>query len=216
MEWTMILTKLGEGMLVSIEIFAWTLLLSLPLGLLVAFGRMSGNVFLRGFVKFYISVMRGTPLMLQLMVFYYGPFLLFHVSLPGGYRFIAVLIGFLFNYAAYFAEIDRSGMESIPAGQYEAAAILGYSKAQAFRKIILPQMVRRTLPAVTNEMITLVKDTSLAQVISVSEMFLAASAIAAKEASMLPLFAAGIFYYVFNYLVALSMEWAERKLSYYR
>jgi His/Glu/Gln/Arg/opine family amino acid ABC transporter permease subunit len=216
MAWSVILTKLGEGMLVSIEIFALTLLLSLPLGLIVTFGRMSGNFLLRNLVKLYITIMRGTPLMLQLMAVYYGPYLLFHLNISGEYRFVAVIIGFVLNYAAYFAEIYRAGIESMPVGQYEAAKLLGYSKAQTFGRIILPQVIRRILPPVTNEVITLVKDTSLAQVISVSEMFLAASAIASKETSFLPLLAAGIFYYVFNYIVAFVMERIEKKLSYYR
>jgi polar amino acid transport system permease protein len=214
-EWSMILIKLSEGMLVSIEIFVLTLLLSLPLGLIVAFGRMSNNFLLRSFVKLFISIMRGTPLMLQLMVVYFGPYYIFGMSLQG-YRFTAVIIGFVLNYAAYFAEIYRAGIESMPVGQYEAAKVLGYSKSQTFLKIILPQVIKRILPPVTNEVITLVKDTSLAQVISVSEMFIAASAIASKERSVLPFVAAGIFYYIFNYIVAFVMEWIEKKLNYYR
>lgn len=216
MELSVILTKLGEGMLVSIEIFILTLVFSLPLGLIVAFGRMSRSSLLRTIVKFYISIMRGTPLMLQLMVVYYGPFYLFGISLPRGYRFVAVIIGFVLNYAAYFAEIYRGGIESMPVGQYEAAKVLGYNKSQTFLRIILPQVIKRILPSITNETITLVKDTSLAQVISVSEMFIAAKAIASKEQSMIPFLAAGLFYYVFNYLVAYIMEWLEKKFSYYR
>jgi len=216
LEWSVILAKLGEGMLVSIEIFLLTLLFSLPLGLIVAFGRMSRNWLLRNILKLYISIMRGTPLMLQLMVVYYGPYYLLRVRLPGNYRFIAVIIGFVLNYAAYFAEIYRGGIESMPAGQYEAAYILGYSKTQTFMRIILPQVIKRILPAVTNETITLVKDTSLAHVISVAEMFTEASAIAAREASVLPFFSAGLFYYIFNYIVAIIMEWFEKKLSYFR
>ena len=216
MELSVILTKLGEGMLVSIEIFILTLVFSLPLGLIVAFGRMSRSSLLRTIVKFYISIMRGTPLMLQLMVVYYGPFYLFGISLPRGYRFVAVIIGFVLNYAAYFAEIYRGGIESMPVGQYEAAKVLGYNKSQTFLRIILPQVIKRILPSITNETITLVKDTSLAQVISVSEMFIAAKAIASKEQSMIPFLAAGLFYYVFNYLVAYIMEWLEKKFGYYR
>jgi polar amino acid transport system permease protein len=215
-ELSVILTKLGEGMLVSIEIFVLTLLFSLPLGLIVAFGRMSRNFLLRTIIKLYISIMRGTPLMLQLMVVYFGPYYLFGISLPRGYRFIAVIIGFVLNYAAYFAEIYRGGIESMPVGQYEAAKVLGYSKSQTFLRIILPQVIKRILPSITNETITLVKDTSLAQVISVSEMFIAAKAIASKEQSMVPFLAAGLFYYVFNYLVAFIMEWLEKKFSYYQ
>lgn len=214
MHWSVILTKLGEGMLVSVEIFFLTLLFSLPLGLLVAFGRMSKNFFIRNLVKLYISIMRGTPLMLQLMVVYFGPFYIFGLKTPD--RFLAVIIGFSINYAAYFAEIYRSGIQSMPAGQYEAAKLLGYTKSQTFMKIILPQVIKRILPPVTNEIITLIKDTSLAFVIAVSEMFTNAKAIASKESSMIPFIAAGVFYYVFNYIVAFAMEWAEKKQNYYR
>ena len=214
MEWQLLLLKLSEGMLVSVEIFTLTLLFSLPLGLFVSFGRMSKNPLLRNVVKIYISIMRGTPLMLQLMVVYFGPFYIFKMSTPD--RFVAVIIGFVLNYAAYFAEIYRAGIESMPVGQYEAAKVLGYSKTQTFLKIILPQVIKRILPPVTNEVITLVKDTSLAFVISVSEMFTLAKAIASAQRSVIPYIAAGIFYYVFNFIVAYVMEWAEKKYSYFR
>lgn len=216
MAFSMMMQKLGEGMLVSIQIFVLTLIFSLPLGLIVAFGRISKNIIVKNIVKIYISIMRGTPLMLQLMVVYFGPYYIFGISLPKGYRFIAAIIGFVLNYAAYFAEIYRGGIESMPAGQYEAAKVLGYNRFQTFFRIILPQVIKRILPSITNETITLVKDTSLAQVISVSEMFIAAKAIASKERSVVPYIAAGIFYYVFNYIVAFIMEWIEKKLSYYR
>lgn len=216
MNWPVLLSKLGGGMLVSIEIYTLTLLFSLPLGLLVAFGRMSKNFFLRNVIKIYISIMRGTPLMLQLMVVYFGPYFLFGLPLPRYYRFLAVIIGFVINYAAYFAEIYRGGIESIPSGQYEAAKLLGYSKGQTFMRIILPQVIKRILPAVTNEIITLIKDTSLAFVISVSEMFTAAQEIASAQASMIPFLAAGIFYYIFNYIVAFVMEYIEKRLDYYK
>lgn len=212
----MLLLKLSQGMLVSVEIFTLTLLFSLPLGLFVSFGRMSKNVLLRNVTKVYISIMRGTPLILQLMVVYFGPFYIFRITTPRGYRFIAVIIGFVLNYAAYFAEIYRAGIESIPAGQYEAAKVLGYNKTQTFIKIILPQVIKRILPPVTNEVITLIKDTSLAFVISVAEMFTAAKAIASAQRSMLPFVAAGIFYYIFNFIVAFVMEWIEKKFSYFR
>lgn len=215
MKFSVLLAKLSEGMVVSTEIFFLTLLFSLPLGLFVAFGRMSKNVVLRNVVKVYISIMRGTPLMLQLMVVYFGPYYIFGLSLPRGYRFLAVIIGFVFNYAAYFAEIYRGGIESMPTGQYEAAKLLGYTKSQTFVKIILPQVIKRILPSVTNEIITLIKDTSLAFVISVSEMFTAAKAIASAETTMVPFVVAGIFYYVFNYIVAFTMEWIEKRLGYY-
>jgi polar amino acid transport system permease protein len=215
-EWPVLLLKLSQGMLVSVEIFTLTLLFSLPLGLFVSFGRMSKNVLLRNVTKVYISIMRGTPLILQLMVVYFGPFYIFRITTPRGYRFIAVIIGFVLNYAAYFAEIYRAGIESIPAGQYEAAKVLGYNKTQTFIKIILPQVIKRILPPVTNEVITLIKDTSLAFVISVAEMFTAAKAIASAQRSMLPFVAAGIFYYIFNFIVAFVMEWIEKKFSYFR
>lgn len=216
MEWPVLLLKLSEGMLVSVEIFTLTLLFSLPLGLFVAFGRMSKNLLLRNVIKIYISIMRGTPLMLQLMVVYFGPYYIFGLTTPRGYRFIAVIIGFVLNYAAYFAEIYRGGIESMPVEQYEAAKVLGYNKTQTFIKIILPQVIKRILPPITNEVITLVKDTSLAFVISVAEMFTAAKAIASSQTSMMPFVAAGIFYYVFNFLVAFVMEWTENKFSYFR
>ncbi len=209
-------TQLAGGMGISIQIFVVTLVFSLPLGLIVAFGRMSKNRLLQTIVKFYISVMRGTPLMLQLMVVYFGPYYLFGLKLGSGYRLWATFIGFVINYAAYFAEIYRSGIQSMPVGQYEAAQILGYGRCQTFFKIILPQVIKRILPSITNEVITLVKDTSLAFTLSVAEMFSIAKALAASQTNMMPFVAAGVFYYVFNLLVAVVMEWIEKKLNYYR
>lgn len=211
-----LLSNLSDGMIVSIQIFALTLVLSLPLGLVVALGRMSKNPILRNLVKVYISFMRGTPLMLQLMVVYFGPYYILGLNMPRGYRFYAVIIGFALNYAAYFAEIYRGGIESMSVGQYEAAKILGYSKVQTFFRIIMPQVIRRIIPSITNEVITLVKDTSLAYVISVTEMFTVARAVASAQANMMPYVAAGVFYYVFNFVVATVMEKIENKLSYYR
>ena len=173
------LSLLSQGFVTSLLIFALTLLFSMPLGLAVMFGRRSRLTPLRGFIKAYISIMRGTPLMLQLMVVFYGPKLLLGVTVPGNWRFTAVIVAFVINYAAYFAEIYRGGLESIPRGQYEAAQVLGYTKAQTFFKIILPQVIKRILPSVTNEVITLVKDTSLAFTLSVAEMFSIAKALAA-------------------------------------
>lgn len=210
------LSQLTGGMVVSIEIFLLTLLFSLPLGLVVAFGRMSKNGIIKGIVKIYIAIMRGTPLMLQLIVVYFAPFYVFGIKISQSYRFVAVIIAFSINYAAYFAEIYRAGIESIPIGQYEAAKVLGYSRVQAFFKIIFPQVVKRILPPVTNETITLVKDTSLAFVIAVAEMFTIAKQIAAKQASVTALMVAGLFYFIFNYVVAFAMEALEKKLSYYR
>ena len=154
--------------------------------------------------------------MLQLMVVYFGPYYIFGLKLGSGYRLWAALIGFVINYAAYFAEIYRSGIQSMPQGQYEAAKILGYSRGQTFFKIILPQVIKRILPSVTNEVITLVKDTSLAFTLSVMEMFSIAKMLAASQSNMIPFIAAGLFYYVFNLIVALAMEGLEKKLNYYQ
>ena len=211
-----LIRELCSGMLVSLEIFVLTLVFSLPLGLLVAFGRMSKISPIRWLTKIYISIMRGTPLMLQLMVVYFGPYYIFGIRISSGYRLTAVLIGFAINYAAYFAEIYRGGIEAIPTGQYEAARVLGYSKAQTFFRIIFPQVIKHILPPVTNEVITLVKDTSLAFVLAVTEMFTMAKQIAAAQTSMVPYIAAGIFYYVLNLIVAIAMEALEKKLDYYR
>ena len=237
MEIGTLIRELGGGMWISAEIFILTLLFSLPLGLVVAFGRMSKIAPVRWISKLYISIMRGTPLMLQLMVVYFGPYYLFGMRISTGYRMTAVLIGFAINYAAYFAEIYRGGIEAIPVGQYEAAKVLGYSKGQTFFRIVFPQVCNHILPAVTksqiffkitlmqmikrivppmsNEIITLVKDTSLAFVLAVTEMFTMAKQIAAAQTSMVPYIAAGIFYYVFNLLVAMIMEKIEEKLNYY-
>lgn len=213
---TQILKQLSGGMLVSIQIFFVTLVFSLPLGLFISFGRMSKNPVIRTIVKFYISVMRGTPLMLQLMVVYFGPYYLLGIKVSNSYRLWAAFIGFVINYAAYFAEIYRSGIQSMPVGQYEASKLLGYSRVQTFVRIILPQVVKRILPSVTNEVITLVKDTSLAFTISVLEMFAVAKALASSSASLVPFVAAGLFYYLFNFIVAWIMEYAEQRLNYYR
>ena len=213
MTFATMLSQLAQGLLVSIEIFLLTLVGSLPLGLLVAFGRMSKFRPLRLVVQVYISIMRATPLVLQLMVVYFGPAMLFGWSIP---RFSAVILGMILNYAAYFAEIYRGGIESMPVGQYEAAEVLGYTKSQTFLKIILPQVFKRILPSVTNEVITLVKDTSLAYVVSVMEMFTLAKKIASSQTTLMPFVIAGVFYYIFNLVVAVIMERMERRLSYYR
>ena len=216
MELGVMITKLAEGMFVSVQIFVMTLVFSLPLGLVVAFGRMSKNPVVRNVVKVYISIMRGTPLMLQLMMVYFGPFFLFKIKVGNDYRIWAAYIGFVINYAAYFAEIYRSGIQSMPAGQYEAAKLLGYSRGQTFFRIILPQVMKQILPSVTNEVITLVKDTSLAFTLGVVELFTNAKALASAQTSMMPFVAAGLFYYVFNLVVAMIMEHTEKKLSYYQ
>lgn len=215
MSFDVMMRQLAGGMITTIQIFILTLLFSLPLGLCISFGRMSKNPFLRGIAKLYISIMRGTPLMLQLLVVYFGPYYIFGVNISHGYRAVAVVIAFAINYAAYFAEIYRGGIESMPKGQYEAAKVLGYTKRQTFFKIIFPQVIKRILPSVTNEVITLVKDTSLAFSIAYAEMFTIAKSIAASQKSMIPFIAAAIFYYVFNFVVAFLMELWEKKLSYY-
>lgn len=216
MEIGMMIKELSTGMITSVEIFVLTLLFSLPLGLIVAYGRMSKIAPLRWLMKIYISIMRGTPLMLQLMVVFWGPYYIFGISLSSGYRMTAVLIGFAVNYAAYFAEIYRGGIESMSYGQYEAAKVLGYNRLQTFFIVIFPQVIKRILPSMTNEVITLVKDTSLSFVIAIPEMFTVAKQIAAAQASVTAFIAAGIFYYIFNFVVAFVMELFEKKLSYYR
>ncbi len=211
-----VVKQLGSGMLATLGIFLLTLLFALPLGLLIAAVRMSRFRVLQWIARIYISIMRGTPLMLQLLVVFFAPYYLFQLSTPYSYRFYAVIIGFSLNYAAYFAEIYRSGIQSIPQGQREAAQVMGYGRRQTFFRIIFPQMVKRVMPPVTNEVITLVKDTSLAFAIAYTEMFTMAKQIAAAQASLMPLFVAGLFYYVFNFLVAFVMEMIEKKLDYYR
>lgn len=206
--------QLGEGMLATIAIFACTVLFAMPLGLLVCVIRMSKYRILQWIARIYISILRGTPLMLQLLVVFFGPHYIFGVSMGSGYRFYAVIIGFSLNYAAYFAEIFRSGILAVPQGQREAAYVLGYSKNQTFWKIVFPQMAKHVIPPVTNEIITLVKDTSLAFAIAYTEMFTLAKQVAAAQTSVVPLFVAGIFYYVFNFIVAMIMERVERSVNY--
>ena len=200
---TDIIKQLSSGMGVTIEIFFVTLVTSLILGLSIL-------------AKIYISIMRGTPLMLQLLVVYFGPYFIFGIEITRSYRLNAVLIGFALNYAAYFAEIYRGGISAIPDGQYEAARLLGYSKNQTFIHIIMPQVVKRIIPAVANETITLVKDTSLAFTLAVAEMFTLTKQLVAAQSSMIPFVVAGVFYYVFNLLVAMFFDYLEKKLSYYR
>ncbi len=208
------LASMGEGMLRTCLIFFLTLLFSLPLGMVVMFLRRSRITVVREITKIYIAIMRGTPLMLQLLMWYFGPYYLFGMSIRG-YRFPAIIIGFAVNYSAYFAEIYRGGIESIPKGQYEAAEILGYSKSQTFFKIILPQVIKVILPSVTNEVITLVKDTSLAFTLAYNEMFSLAKQIAASQTSFVPFIIAGVFYFIANYIVAFVMERIEKALDYY-
>ena len=209
------LSAMGEGMLRSCAIFFLTILFSMPLGMVIMFLRRSRLRLVSGITKIYIAIMRGTPLMLQLLMWYFGPYYLFGMSIRG-YRFPAIIIGFSMNYAAYFAEIYRGGMETIPQGQYEAAEVLGYSKTQTFFKIILPQVIKAILPSVTNEIITLVKDTSLAFTLAYNEMFSLAKQIAASQTSFTPFIIAGVFYFIANYAVAFVMERIEKALDYYK
>ncbi len=215
MSFSMMLSQMSEGMLSTLGIFILTLLFSMPLGFLIAFGRMSKFKPVSGITRIFISIMRGTPLMLQLMVVYFFPFYLFGLPIAS-WRFPAIIVGFSINYAAYFAEIYRSGIEAIPKGQYEAAAILGYSRVQTFLKIILPQVIKIILPSVTNEVITLVKDTSLAYSLSYMEMFSMAKQIAARETTLMPFAISAVFYYVFNLLVTVIMEKLEKEMNYYK
>ena len=213
-----VLGALNGGFLQTLKLFAVTLAGALPLRLLLSFCSMSRFKPLKWLTRTLVWIVRGTPLMLQVMVVYYGPSLLLGMTLPRNWRFAAVIVAFVINYAAYFAEIYRGGIESISAGQYEAAQVLGYRKGQTFFRIILPQMVKRVLPSVTNEVITLVKDTSLASVIGTVEMFTRAKqiAVAPNSPGMLAFAAAAVFYFVFNSLVAFAMERIEKAFAYYR
>lgn len=202
-----------EGTVTSLQVFFLTLLFSLPLGFVVAKGRMSRNFLLRGVVNLYIQIMRGTPLILQLIFVYFAPYYVVGVSYD---RFTAVIVAFVLNYSAYFAEIYRSGLQSIEKGQYEASKVLGFSKTHTFFYIVLPQVIKRILPSLGNEVVTLVKDTALAQTIGVSELFRVAQNAASRMFSTMPIFVAGVFYFVMNYIVSKLFDFFEKKLSYYR
>ena len=216
-----VLGALNVGFLQTLKLFFITLLGAFPLGLVIAFGSLSRFKPLQYFSRFCVWIIRGTPLMIQLLIIYYFPGLVMGNNIWGSGesgRFVAAAVAFVVNYACYFSEIYRGGIESIPVGQYEAAEVLGYTKGQTFFRIILPQMVKCVIPSVTNEVITLVKDTSLASVIGTVEMFTRAKQIVASPNTpgMLALAAAGLFYYVFNYIVAFAMERAESSLAYYQ
>ncbi len=213
-----IFVQLQKGFGYSAAIFFLTILFSVPLGLLICFGRMSKLKPISWLFRIYISVMRGTPLMLQLFVVYFCPFYIFKIALRemgDNWMFVAVIIGFSLNYAAYFAEIYRSGIASMSEGQYEAAKVLGMNRTQTFSLVILPQVVRRILPSMTNEIITLVKDTSLAFAIGQLEMFTMAKRLASARVSMQPYLVAAVIYYVFNFLVATGMSALEKRFSRY-
>lgn len=215
MELATMLELLGSGLVLTLQVFVTTLVGALPLGVVVALCRISRFKPLALITRFYISVMRGTPLMLQLMALMFGPYYLFGLQMGPDWKYWACSIGFIINYAAYFGEIYRSGLQSIPRGQYEAAEVLGYTRAQTFMKIILPQVAKRILPAMSNEVITLVKDTSLAFVVGIMEMFTQAKALAASQVSMVPYLLAGVIYWVFNFIVEMILTRIEKKMSYY-
>ena len=219
MSFDVILRQLLEGFGQTCLIFALTLVFSLPLGMLVYFGRVSRIKPVSWIVKIFISIMRGTPLMLQLMIWYYAPFYLWGMPI-GGYKFTAVILGCSMNYAAYFAEIYRSGIEAIPIGQYEAAQLLGYDKRQTFMKIIMPQMIKNILPAVTNEVITLVKDTSLSRIIALQEVIWAGQSFMKGNMGIAgviwPLFFTAVYYLIFNGILTVLLGRLERKLEYFR
>ena len=215
MTFSTMLSTMSAGMIKTALIFVLTLVGSLPLGMAVALLRKSKFAPVRGIIKGYISIMRGTPLMLQLLVWYFGPYYLFGWNI-GNWRFPAIITGFVLNYAAYFAEIYRGGIESIPKGQYEAAEVLGYTKFQTFMRIILPQVAKIIMPSVTNEVITLVKDTSLAFTLAYQEVFSLAKQISASQTSFMPFVIAGVFYFVANYLVEVVMARIEKSMDYYK
>jgi len=208
-----LLSAMLSGTVVSLEIFFLTVLFSVPLALPIALARRSSSKLIRGPVSLYVLIMRGTPLILQIIFVYFAPYYLIRVSYD---RFTAVIVAFVINYAAYFAEIYRGGIDAVPKGQWEAAKVLGLSPSQTFIRVILPQVVRRILPASSNEVMTLVKDTALAQTIGVAELFRAAQNASAREFSTLPIFIAGVFYFVMNWGVTVVFDLAERKMAYYK
>ncbi len=214
MDFSQMMRPMLQGTWISLEIFFLTILLAMPLGLFVAFGRMSKIKIISVPIRFYQLLMRGTPLILQLMFVFFVPYYIF--GTPFKSRFTAAIVAFVLNYAAYFAEIYRGGIESIDQGQYEAAKVLGYSKAQTYLRIIIPQVVKRILPPMGNEFMTLVKDTALAQTIGVVELYRNATNITSRTSSIAPLIVAGIIYFVLNFVVEKFFLRAEKKLDYYQ
>ena len=209
------IVKMSEGLGKTCAIFFLTLIFSLPLGMIVALLRMSKLKIVSAVTRFVITVLRGTPLMLQLLAVTYGPYYLFGAPVSRN-KLIPVVIAFAINYAAYFAEIYRGGIESIPVGQYEAAEVLGYTKVQTFMRIILPRVMKRIMPSITNEVVTLVKDTSMAFTVSYQEMFTIGKQIANSQTSFTPFLVAGVFYYIFNVIVDYVMGRIEKRLDYYK
>lgn len=218
MFWT-VTASLLEGFLGTIKLFALTLLFALPLGLILSFGSMSKFRILKYPIRFLIWVVRGTPLLLQLLVIYYGPGIILGDNLWGGSsggRFLAALVAFVINYACYFSEIFRGGIQSIPVGQYEAGEVLGMTKRQIFFKVVLLQVIKRIVPPMSNEIITLVKDTSLARVIAVYEIIWNGQAFIKSSGIIWPLFYTGAFYLIFSGLLTLLFGYIEKRLSYFR
>ena len=213
-----VLLRLCDGFIKTIELFLLTLAGAIPLGLIVAFGSMSRFKPLKIIVRFIVWIVRGTPLMLQLIVIYYGPGLLFHQNIWGmgtSGRFTAVMVAFIINYSCYFSEIYRGGIESISKGQYEAGQVLGLTRRQVFFKIVLLQVIKRIVPPMGNEIITLVKDTSLARVIAVYELIWAGQTFIKSDGIIWPLFMTGVFYLVFSGLLTILLAKFEKKLSYF-
>ena len=206
--------KLWAGFLVTLKIFGLTLIFALPLGLIISFGAMSKSKFLRTAVRIFVWIIRGTPLMLQIVVIYFGPGLFFEVDAID--RFLAVIIAFVINYACYFSEIFRGGIISIDRGQYEAGQVLGLTKKQVFFRVVLLQVIKRIIPPMSNEIITLVKDTSLARTIAVYEIIWNAQKMAKFEGLIWPIFYTGVFYLLFCGILTLLFGYAEKKMSYFR
>ena len=226
--------SLFEGFVTTLEIFALTLLFALPLGLIISFGSMSKIAPIKWFVKVFIWIIRGTPLMLQLIVIYYGPGLIGAAAQRAvaagnaGFldtylanwecfdRFVAVMVAFVINYACYFSEIYRGGIESIAKGQYEAGQVLGLSKGHVFFKIVLPQVIKRIIPPMSNEIITLVKDTSLARIIMVYEIIWNAQKFIKSDGLLWPLFYTAVFYLLFCGILTILFGYIEKKFNYYK
>ena len=208
-----LLIQMLEGTKTSLLIFFLTSIFALPLGLVISLLRMSKLKIINIPIRIYLLIVRGTPLMLQLLFIYFAPYYLLGLSYD---RFVAAILAFVLNYAAYFAEIYRGGIESIPKGQYEAAVMLGFTKLQTFIRIILPQVIKRILPAMGNEFMTLVKDTALAQTIAVAELFRIASGAASRAFSTLPFIIAGIIYLILNFIVEWVFNRVEKRLDYYK
>lgn len=214
-----VIAALNQGFVKSLEVFYLTLLGAIPLGLIISLGAMGKLKLLKGIIKVLVWVIRGTPLMLQLLVIYYGPGLIFGNNIWGSGsdgRFTAAMIAFILNYACYFSEIFRGGIEGVPKGQQEAGEVLGLTRSQIFFKVTLLQVIKRIIPPMGNEIITLVKDTSLVRVIAVYEIMWEGQAFIKSDGIIWPLFFTGVFYLVFNGLLTLLFGWLEKKLDYFK